>query len=345
MMSGRSERGQLVAQLRHQREVPGGERGHPDDVHVGLDRLARHLAGRLEQRADVDVEAEVGERRGDHLLAAVVAVLAHLGDQDARPAALGLGELVDRLAGLRSTAGLGARLLRGTRRRWYGSGPACRPNTFSSASEISPTVAFARAASIASASRLPSCRARRPRRWRPRRRSAPSARRRRRARRAPRAAGAAWRAAAARTAALSTSSTSICSSAADAVLVDADHRLAAGVDARLGARGGLLDPQLRDARPRWPAAMPPAASTSCDVRPGPAGQVVGEPLDVVRCRPTGRSPAWCPTPAAAAAGCCGRCGPRSRSAARAPRRARWCAATGCGPGSRPSPRRRCGRRC
>ena len=31
----------------------------------------------------------------------------------------------------------------------------CRPNTFSSASEISPTVALARAASIASASRLP----------------------------------------------------------------------------------------------------------------------------------------------------------------------------------------------
>jgi hypothetical protein len=30
-------------------------------VHVGLDGLAGHLGGRLEQRADVDVEAEVGE--------------------------------------------------------------------------------------------------------------------------------------------------------------------------------------------------------------------------------------------------------------------------------------------
>ena len=34
-------------------------------------------------------------------------------------------------------------------------------------------------------------------------------------------------------------------------------------------------------------------------------------------------------------------GARSRSAARSPRRGRWCAATGCGPGSRPSPRCRC----
>jgi hypothetical protein len=37
---------------------------------------------------DVDVEADVGEGGGDHLGAAVVAVLAHLGDQHARPAAL-----------------------------------------------------------------------------------------------------------------------------------------------------------------------------------------------------------------------------------------------------------------
>ena len=44
---------------------------------------------------DVDVETDVGERGCDHFLAAVVAVLAHLGDQDARPAAVGLGELLD----------------------------------------------------------------------------------------------------------------------------------------------------------------------------------------------------------------------------------------------------------
>ena len=45
--------------------------------------------------ADVDVEADVGERGGDHLGAAVVAVLAELGDQQARPAAFGLGERLD----------------------------------------------------------------------------------------------------------------------------------------------------------------------------------------------------------------------------------------------------------
>ena len=88
MMSSRPERSQLVAQCRDEREVSRGERRRADDVHVGLDRLLRHLGRCLEQRADVDVEAEVGERRGDHLLATVVAVLAHLGDHDARSAAV-----------------------------------------------------------------------------------------------------------------------------------------------------------------------------------------------------------------------------------------------------------------
>ena len=59
---------------------------------VVLHRLARGLLRGLEERSDVDVEAEVGERGGDDLLAPVVAVLAHLGDQDAgAPALVGLG--------------------------------------------------------------------------------------------------------------------------------------------------------------------------------------------------------------------------------------------------------------
>ena len=58
-------------------------------VHVVLDGLARAFLGRLEQRAHVDVEAEVGKRRGHHLGAAVVAVPAQLGDHHARAAALG----------------------------------------------------------------------------------------------------------------------------------------------------------------------------------------------------------------------------------------------------------------
>ena len=90
----------LLAQLRdelgHERLVAGGLARHADDVHVVLDRVARRLLGRLEERADVDVEAEVGERGGDHLGAAVVAVLAELGDEDARAATASAGELVDR---------------------------------------------------------------------------------------------------------------------------------------------------------------------------------------------------------------------------------------------------------
>ena len=86
--------GQRLLQRREQREVARGERGDPDDVDVGVDGLLRDLLGRGEQRPHVDVEAHVGEGADDDLLAAVVAVLAHLRDQDARAAALGLLELV-----------------------------------------------------------------------------------------------------------------------------------------------------------------------------------------------------------------------------------------------------------
>src|ERR1700678_3252035 len=65
------------------------ERGDPDDVDVGLDGLTGHLGRGLEQRPDVDVEAEVGEGAGDDLLPTVVAVLAHLGDEDPGTAPLG----------------------------------------------------------------------------------------------------------------------------------------------------------------------------------------------------------------------------------------------------------------
>src|SRR5262249_55837767 len=48
---------------------------------------------------DVDVKTKIGKRRGDHLLATVVAVLADLGNEDARAAAFRLlergGELLD----------------------------------------------------------------------------------------------------------------------------------------------------------------------------------------------------------------------------------------------------------
>ena len=142
----------LLAQLRdelgHERLVPGGLARHADDVHVVLDRVARRFLGRLEQRADVDVEAEVGERGGDHLGAAVVAVLAELRDEDARPAAFALRRTRRPRARMRVVAPRRPRRRAVHARDAYGSSARWRANTSSSASEISPTVARARVASI-----------------------------------------------------------------------------------------------------------------------------------------------------------------------------------------------------
>ncbi len=83
---------QCLDQLRHQGLVARRLGGDADHVHVVLDGLPGRLLRGLEQRADVDVEAEVGEGRGDHLGAAVVAVLAQLDHQHARPAAFARGQ-------------------------------------------------------------------------------------------------------------------------------------------------------------------------------------------------------------------------------------------------------------
>jgi hypothetical protein len=91
--------------------VAGGETGDAHDVHVGIDGLLSDFLGRGEQRADVDVEAHVGEGRDDDLLAAVVSVLAHLGHEDAGAATLGLLELLgglDDLGDVSALAGFGA---------------------------------------------------------------------------------------------------------------------------------------------------------------------------------------------------------------------------------------------
>jgi hypothetical protein len=92
---------QRLDQLRHQRLVAGRLARHADHMHVVLDRLPRRLLRRLEQRPDIDVEAEIGEGGGDHLGAAVVAVLAHLDHQHARPAPSSAGEGL-RLAAMRA---------------------------------------------------------------------------------------------------------------------------------------------------------------------------------------------------------------------------------------------------
>ena len=124
------------------------------------------------------------------------------------------------------------------RREMVWTSATWRPNAFSSASDISPTVAPARAARIENSSRLPSpCAASA---------SASSAVSTAATSRVPLSCCslASWRA---RTSALSIFSTSTSVSVSRPVGVDADQRLLAGIDARLRARRGFLDAQLRHA--------------------------------------------------------------------------------------------------
>ena len=69
--------------------------------------------------------------------------------------------------------------------------------------------------------------------------------------------------------------------------VDADQRLLAGIDARLGARGGLLDAQLRNAflDRRGHAAQ---ALDLLDMGKRARGEIMRQPLDDRPSRPTGR---------------------------------------------------------
>src|SRR5689334_21182552 len=57
---------------------------YADDVDIVLDRLAGGFLRGREQRADIHVKADIGKGGGDDLGAAVVAVLAQFGDQNAR---------------------------------------------------------------------------------------------------------------------------------------------------------------------------------------------------------------------------------------------------------------------
>src|SRR4249919_3847392 len=52
-------------------------------MHVIFDRLARCLGRSCEQRANVDVEAEIRKSRSDDLLSTVVAVLTDFSNQQA----------------------------------------------------------------------------------------------------------------------------------------------------------------------------------------------------------------------------------------------------------------------
>ena len=76
--------------------MAGSERTCADDVDVRLDRHLCGLARGLEQRPGDHFEAEVGEGTGDQVRAAVVSVLAHLGDHDAWLAAEAVGDVLRR---------------------------------------------------------------------------------------------------------------------------------------------------------------------------------------------------------------------------------------------------------
>ena len=75
--------------------VSGGLRGHADDMHIVLDGLTSRFFRCLEQGADIDVEADIGESGGDDFGAAIMPVLTQFHDQHARPATFVIGKLVD----------------------------------------------------------------------------------------------------------------------------------------------------------------------------------------------------------------------------------------------------------
>ena len=56
-------------------------------MRLATHRLLCRLFRGCKERADLDIEAEVGEGRGNHLLAAIMPVLTHLGDEHAGAAA------------------------------------------------------------------------------------------------------------------------------------------------------------------------------------------------------------------------------------------------------------------
>ena len=151
-----------------------------------------------------------------------------------------------------------------------------RPKTCSSASDISPTVARARAASMASARRLPLP----PEAFRV---SAPSA--------SATACGSRSRFEPRQLVDLQLPYRSVVDFenfdlrfVLRPVFVDADHRLRAGIDAGLRARGGLLDTKLRQRRldrPRHSADFLDLA----DVGPGLRRQFMRQPLDIERPAP------------------------------------------------------------
>ena len=280
-MSSRPSARQFLDDLGDQRLVAAGQRGDAEHVHVVLDGVPRHLLRRLEQRADVHVEAEVGERGGDDLRAAVVAVLAHLGDQDPERPALLLRERGGHLPRLLE---LGVRLALG--RVDAGDRAVHR---LVAAEDLLERRRRSRRASRGCAPRPRPGRAGCPRRSRAQRVSASSDARDGRGVARPLQLVEAQQLLAPHLDVVHLEDVDRRSSAR-AVLVDADDRLLARVDARLAPGGRLLDPHLRQAaldRLRHPAEF----LDLLDQRPGPRHQLARSATRRSTSRPTGRPPA------------------------------------------------------
>src|SRR6266436_5324121 len=244
-------------------------------MHVVFDRLPRRLLGGGEQRPDIDVEADIGKGRGDHLLAAVVAVLADLGDQDARPAALGILERVDQRLHFFDPVGHGGRLPLVDAGDGFDFG-AVTPENFFHRIGYFPDGGFGARGIDRQRQQI-----------------------------AVALAGAAGQR---RQRVVDVLLVALFPEAGELVdlqppyggvfhlqhvyrrlvdrleFVDADHRLLAGVDPGLRLGGGFLDPQFGDAgldRFRHAAER----LDLLDVAPGLCGEIAGEPLDIVRAAP------------------------------------------------------------
>lgn len=73
------------------------EAARSDHVHVVVNSLSSHFLGSREESSNIDIVTKVGKSTGNHLSSSVVAVLAHLGNEDSGVAAVLLGEIFDGL--------------------------------------------------------------------------------------------------------------------------------------------------------------------------------------------------------------------------------------------------------
>ena len=62
------------------------------DMHIVVNCLSGNFLRSLEKTANINIKAEIREATCDDFCATIVTVLAHLGNKDARVAALSLGE-------------------------------------------------------------------------------------------------------------------------------------------------------------------------------------------------------------------------------------------------------------